>query len=170
MPLEQNRKIELSDEEGFIEIVKEVCRESRFPQTEKYIQHGITSVYHHSLVVAYYSCWLAEHFQLKVRKRELIRGALLHDYFLYDWHVKQDGRRFHGFTHPSCALKNADRDFQLTWVEKDIIKKHMFPLTPIPPMCKEALLVCAADKVCSAYETIHRKKMDWLLYHISFDY
>jgi len=168
--LEQKRKIKLSNEEEFIEIVKEVCRESSFPETEQYIQHGITSVYDHSLAVAYYSCWLAERFQIKVRKRELIRGALLHDYFLYDWHEKTEGRRFHGFTHPGCALRNAARDFNLTRVEKDIIRKHMFPLTPIPPMCREGLLVCIADKVCSTYETIHRKQVNWLLYHMNWNY
>lgn len=151
-----------------MEIVEEVCRESSFLMTEQYIQHGITSVYRHSLAVAYYSCWLAERFNIRVRKKELIRGGLLHDYFLYDWHEKCKGRSFHGFTHPGCALRNADRDFDLTMVEKDIIRKHMFPLTPIPPMHREGLLVCIADKVCSTYETIHRKRLNWLLYNLNW--
>ncbi|MFQ9151358.1 MAG: HD domain-containing protein [Blautia sp.] len=46
----------------------------------------MTSVYRHSLAVAYFSCYLAEKLHLKVRTKEMIRGALLHDYFLYDWH------------------------------------------------------------------------------------
>lgn len=169
MPLERKKEIKLSGEKEFIEIVKEVSRESSFLQTDNYIQHGITSVYQHSLAVAYYSCWLAEYFHIKVRKRELIRGALLHDYFLYDWHEKRKGSRFHGFTHPGCALRNADRDFVLTCVERDIIRKHMFPLTPIPPVHREGLLVCIADKVCSSYETIHRKRLNWLLYHLKYE-
>ncbi len=93
----------------------------------------MTSVYRHSLAVAYFSCYLAEKMHLKVRTRETIRGALLHDYFLYDWHEKSKDHRLHGFTHPAKALKNAEDSFNLTPVEKDIIKRHMFPLTPVPP-------------------------------------
>ena len=168
--MNQKKEIKLSNEEGFIRIVDEVIRESRFKETEAYIQHGITSVYRHSIAVAYYSCWLAERFHIRVEKKELIRGALLHDYFLYDWHDKSEGRHFHGFTHPGCALRNASRDFHLTHREKDIIRKHMFPLTPIPPMYRESYLVCIADKVCSTYETMNRKRLNWLLYNLNWNY
>lgn len=41
-------------------------------------------------------------------------------------------------------------DFTLSEIEQDIIKKHMFPLTAVPPSCLEAWIVCAADKWCSA--------------------
>ena len=83
----------------------------------------------------------------------MIRGALLHDYFLYDWHEKSDDHRLHGFTHPARALKNAEEIFDLSVVEKDIIKRHMFPLTPVPPAYRESYLVCLADKICSSYES-----------------
>lgn len=96
----------------------------------------------------------------------MIRGALLHDYFLYDWHEKSDDHRLHGFTHPARALKNAEEIFDLSVVEKDIIKRHMFPLTPVPPAYRESYLVCLADKICSSYETLHRDRVDWLLYHL----
>lgn len=162
--MEQKREIKLEKEEEFFAIVREVVENSRLRDTRQYIQHGVTSVYHHSLAVAYYSCWLAEHFHIAVQKRELIRGALLHDYFLYDWHEKSGRRRFHGFTHPGCALRNACEEFELTHREKDIIKRHMFPLTPIPPAYREGVLVCIADKVCSTYETVSRKRLKWMLY------
>ena len=44
-------------------------------------------------------------------------------------------------------------------VEKDIIKKHMWPLTIVPPVCREAWIVTMADKYCSLMETLrlHRK-------------
>ena len=165
--MEQEKRVYLENEEEFFAILEEVERESRFQETERYIQHGVTSVYRHSLAVAFYSCYLAERFQLRVRRKEMIRGALLHDYFLYDWHEKSDDHRFHGFTHPGRALRNAARDFDLTQVEKDIIQKHMFPLTPIPPAHLESVLVCIADKVCSTYETVHRRRLEWFLYRLS---
>ena len=81
---------------------------------------------------------------------------MLHDYFLYDWHVGK-GHKIHGFTHPKAALINAQEDFNLTKRERDIIVKHMFPLTPIPPKYKESIIVCLVDKGCSLYETFKRK-------------
>lgn len=35
-----------------------------------------------------------------------------------------------------------------------MIARHMFPLTPIPPGCREAWLVCLADKWCAMKETL----------------
>ena len=118
------------------------------------IQHGSTTVFAHCVKVACFSLFLANKLHISVDVRALLRGALLHDYFLYDWHEKNAGHRFHGFTHPATALKNAQQDFMLTPVEKDIIARHMFPLCPIPPRCREAWLVCVADKYCALLETV----------------
>ena len=41
-------------------------------------------------------------------------------------------------------------------VERDIIRKHMFPLTPALPRYRESLLVSAVDKACSVYECFRR--------------
>lgn len=129
---------------------------SHIGRMRKFVQHGDTSCLLHSIAVAYYSLKLVNCFGVKCKKRELVRGALLHDYFLYDWHDGVKGRGLHGFTHPSASLQNADRDFILTDTERDIIKKHMFPLTVLPPKTREAWIVCLVDKLCSAYETVCR--------------
>jgi Predicted HD superfamily hydrolase len=94
-------------------------------------------------------------FRVPVDTKKLIRGALLHDYFLYDWHIIDHNHRFHGFKHPKIALINAQRDLEISDIEKDIILRHMFPLTPIPPRYLESLIVCIADKICSVYETFY---------------
>ncbi|MEG2204778.1 MAG: hypothetical protein RRY21_06425, partial [Oscillospiraceae bacterium] len=94
---------------------------------------------------------------LRCRLRSLLIGALLHDYFLYDWHRYDPVRGpFHGFAHPGRALANAARDYPLDVVEREIIARHMFPLTPAPPCCREAALVCLADKLCSVLEVVSR--------------
>lgn len=85
-----------------------------------------------------------------------VRGALLHDYFLYDWHQPHKEYGLHGFTHPSTALRNAVQDFDLNAVERNIIARHMFPLVPIPPRYRESVIVCLADKFCSLNETFSR--------------
>jgi len=64
----------------------------------------------------------------------------------------------HGFYHPGIALKNADQEYELTLREKDIIKKHMWPLTVVPPLCREAWIVTTADKYCSLLETLRLRR------------
>ena len=133
-----------------------LLKESRLGQERHAIQHGDTTVLLHCLAVAYYSVKLAEALPLRYDRSSLIRGALLHDYFLYDWHVPDPSHRFHGLHHAKTALQNAQRDFELTEKEQDIILHHMFPLNPNPPRCREAFMVCVVDKGCGFYETLIR--------------
>lgn len=138
----------------FYKVLNETCVQSRLLDSKQYIQHGNTTVYEHSVAVAFHSYKLASQLKLQVNEESLIRGALLHDYFLYDWHEKNTHGRWHGFTHPKLAMKNAEKIFTLNEIEKDLIKRHMFPLTPMPPKYLEGMIVCLVDKVCSLDETI----------------
>ena len=150
------RKPKLTPEERQLlrTLIADLDRTGRLALARAAIQHGSTTVFAHCVKVACFSLFLANKLHIPVNTHALLRGALLHDYFLYDWHEKNAGHRFHGFTHPATALKNAQEDFMLTPVEKDIIARHMFPLYPIPPRCREAWLVCAADKYCALLETL----------------
>lgn len=121
------------------------------------LQHGKRTVFEHSLAVALMCLTINEFLHLKLNERRLIRGALLHDYFLYDWHVKDKSHHLHGFRHPYFALENARKEYELDPVLEDMIVKHMFPLIPIPPKYKESWVLCIADKICASKETILRK-------------
>ena len=121
------------------------------------LQHGKRTVFEHSLAVALMCLTINEFLHLKLNERRLIRGALLHDYFLYDWHVKDKSHRLHGFRHPYFALENARKEYELDPVLEDMIVKHMFPLIPIPPKYKESWVLCIADKICASKETTLRK-------------
>ena len=123
---------------------------------DSFIQHADVTCFQHCLDVAFTSFWLCEKLNLKMDRRSLIRGALLHDFFLYDWHEKSDRKGLHGFTHPKAALKNAEERFSLNDKERDIIVKHMWPLTPVPPKYRESYLVGLADKLCSLHEILYR--------------
>lgn len=139
------------------EIVKHLSalmQEGPIEENKNYIQHGDVTVFDHCIAVVEYSCRMAEFLHLSVNRKAMIRGALLHDYFLYDWHNPDNGHRLHGFSHPYTSLKNAKRDYSITKREADIIVKHMFPLTIVPPQTKEAWIVCLADKICAGEETI----------------
>lgn len=80
----------LSDEQEkyFYDTLEELCRQSRLLESHRYMQHGDTSVFRHSVSVAYFSYYLALKMNAPVDIHSLVRGALLHDYFLYDWHEK----------------------------------------------------------------------------------
>ena len=132
-------------------------REGRLGLCRGFVQHGDVSVYAHVCAVALESCRIARAFErvhVSCDRRALVRGALLHDYFLYDWHVPDPSHRWHGFTHPYAALRNAERDYALGPRERNVIVRHMFPLVPVPPGCREAWVVCLADKVCALRETL----------------
>ena len=135
-------------------VLSELEQKGNLVHEKKAIQHGSTTVYEHQLLE-----WqeqvlsLQSFFHIKVNEKALVKGALLHDYFLYDWHEKRKGHHFHGFTHPGTALKNAEKEYELGDIERNIISRHMFPLTVVPPMCREAWLVCLADKYCAVKET-----------------
>lgn len=138
----------------------DILHSENFDSSKRNMQHGTISVKEHSIQVARQSVLLSDLLGIKHNRKDLVRGALLHDYFLYDWHQidKENPHRLHGFHHPARALKNAQREYDLTDRQKEIIKKHMWPLTIVPPMCREAWLVTAADKYCSLLETIHLQK------------
>ena len=141
------------------EILMEIRRQARkleqsgrIHMTKTYSQHGDCSVFEHCANVAYVSCMLFHQMHLDADLEELIRGALLHDYFLYDWHNTKTCHPAHAVYHPTVALHNAKKDYKLTQKEEDIILHHMFPLTILPPKSREAWMVCLADKICALTE------------------
>lgn len=135
----------------------DILHSANFNSTNKHLQHGSVTVRKHCMDVARYSLLFNKKLGIGCNKYDLIRGALLHDYFLYDWHDKDylpHRKRFHGFFHPGVALKNAEKEYRLTDRQREIIRKHMWPLTVMPPTCREAWVVTAADKYCSLMETL----------------
>lgn len=137
-----------------MDCLENLSQDESFLSMQKYIQHGHTDCLLHSIAVAHYSYTAAKCLHMKLNERSLVTGALLHDYFLYDWHEPDSSHKLHGFTHPKAALENARRNWELNEVETDIITKHMFPLIPALPNCKESVLVCIIDKICSISEIL----------------
>lgn len=145
----------LSNKE-FYESIKELIENDIVLSMDNYIQHGDTSTLDHCVKVSYRSYKIAKLF--KMDYKSAARAGLLHDMFLYDWHLTPKGTplfKKHGFTHPRKALDNAEAHFDLNDKEKDIILKHMWPLTLRSiPKYKESFLVSLMDKYSSCGETI----------------
>ena len=108
---------------------------------KKYSHHGRTSLFGHSVHVSYYNYLVCK--KLHLDEKAGAKAGLLHDLFLYDWHKysPEKGERLHGFEHPTKALKNAGKYFNITEKEGDMIAKHMFPLTVTPPKYKETFVI-----------------------------
>lgn len=145
-----------SEAKAFIQYIQEIMTNEQVIEMKNYIQHGNTSTFQHCLIVAYYSYLTALRLPFQYNLKSIVRGAMLHDFYLYDWHIPHKSHRYHGFVHPGFALNNARKYFKLNPIEEDIIEKHMWPLTLNKfPTCKEAFLVCMIDKYCSLAETFY---------------
>ena len=123
----------------------------------QYPQHGSTTRLVHSMAVAYYSYRLAKSTRLSFHWEELVRGALLHDYFFYDAQDGDPAHKWHWTRHPGIAAENAKKEVTLTPIEEDTIRSHMFPLTVKPPKYREGVVVSLVDKACSVYEFFSRR-------------
>lgn len=132
----------------------DILNSSNMELNKKFIQHGSTSVYDHSISVTNMCLKIVDKLNIKVDTKSLVRGALLHDYFLYDWHEKDKSHRLHGFKHAKIAYINASKEFNLNKKEKNMILTHMFPLNLRIPRYKESIILCVADKICATKETI----------------
>ncbi len=145
-------KANSSNFDEFRECIRDLIKNENIGLMENFRQHGRITCLEHSLYVSYTSYLICRH--LEFDYRSAARGGLLHDFFLYDWHITKQDKGLHGFTHPCSALKNANKFFSLNDLEKDIIVKHMWPLTVKLPKYKEAFIVAFADKYCAFMEII----------------
>ena len=132
-------------ETQFINTARPLLDDPRVVKLSQYEHHRGKTRLEHVKEVAYISFLWGNRFSLD--SESIIRGALLHDFF-YDW--LHEGPRLHGFRHPDIALRNAREITHLSRKEEDIIKKHMWPLTVVPPRYKESFIVSTVDTFCSA--------------------
>ncbi len=134
----------------YISCIEDLIQDEIIDSMNGFIQHGSVTCFDHSLSVSYYSYAVCR--LLHLDYCSAARGGMLHDLFLYDWHKTKLIGGKHGFTHPYTALKNAQEHFLLNKMEKDIIVKHMWPLTILLPRYKEAYVVSFVDKYIALLE------------------
>lgn len=133
---------------------KDILTSPLFEEEKKFHQHGNFSVYDHSILVTLLAIRFVKKRHLKVDIESLIRASLLHDYFLYDWHIKPHPKH-HANLHAEYAWMNAQRDFGLNTLEGNIIKSHMWPLHFYCfPSTKEAWIINVCDTFSALKETL----------------
>ena len=149
----KTRKEERAIDEEYLRIIADIEQNEDFLRLRDFKHHDDT-ILNHVEAVSYLAYRICK--RLRLDFRSAARGGLLHDFFLYDWrnHDAPDlpREKYHGFEHPKIALENAERHFDLNEIERDIILKHMWPLTLVPPRYKESFIVTFVDKYVSSRE------------------
>ncbi len=141
-------------------VLSEVRSSRKVQEMKRFIQHGRVTTYEHCMSVARLSYRINSKFSLHSDLKVLLVGAMLHDFYLYDWHDFDNGEHLlHGFTHPMAASSNAKKYFNIDDRTGKVISCHMWPFNPVRiPTSREAWIVCIADKCVSLHETIFRRQ------------
>ena len=143
-----NNYINTEENIEFINIISDMLYSPKVQEMKNYRQHYDTSCLNHCLEVSYISYIICK--KLHLDYKSAARAGLVHDLFLYDWRdsrKKLHLEKYHAFIHPQIALKNASNIFELNDIEKDIIVKHMWPVTLFDiPKYKESFIITLVDK------------------------
>mgnify|MGYP001623858219 FL=1 len=147
------------------QLVGHILEHPRFQQLRSFQHHGAdNSVYDHSVAVAEAAYAIARRMRLSGDETaSVVRAALLHDFFGYDWRGDVFRRylhrysgiqrimRMHAFVHGHIAAERAKCVFGLSDEECEAIARHMFPLAAMP-RTRIAWIVTLADKVVASRE------------------
>ena len=139
------------NDKEYMNIVKDIISNDMVQQMKLYRQHYNVNCFDHCLYVSYNLCRICK--KHKWDYESAARAGLVHDLFLYDWRKRQEGRKgLHAYTHPRTAYENASKIFDLNKKERDIILKHMWPVTLPIPRYKETFLIVLIDKYFACKE------------------
>ena len=142
----------IDNDAEFQSIIKELISNDTVKQMKNYRQHYETTCYDHCYIVSYYCYKICKKYNLDYKSAA--RAGILHDLFLYDWRKRENGRKgLHAFTHGKTACINACKLFDLNEKEKDMIIKHMWPVTVAFPKSFEGFILTFVDKYCAMYES-----------------
>ncbi len=138
---------------SYLKCIQDLASHEKVQSMKKYMQHKNIDCFEHCLHVSYGSYCICR--KLGLDWRSAARGGLLHDFFLYDWHLKKRTgiKELHGFKHPDIAMSNAMHYFNINKTERDIIYNHMWPLTFRLPQYKETYIIVMVDKYCALMES-----------------
>ena len=143
----------------FQDYVAEIAAQPEIQPMKETPQHKGGTSFEHCVNVAFMSYRLAKKLGWNADLKSLARGAMLHDFYLYDTETMPYSDYRHSLLHPKLSLKNAENVYTLNDVERNIILSHMWPIPGAPlPRSREAWLVNAADTLCAWQEMRKRKK------------
>lgn len=140
------------EDKNYLSLVKDILENEEFNKMSE-IKHHDSNRLQHSLKVSYYSYKISK--KLHLNYKSVARGGLLHDFFFVrtvDYKKIKDKVKLYTINHPKMAAMNAKKLFDLSDMEEDIIRTHMFPIDIKIPKYAESWVVSSVDKVVSIFE------------------
>lgn len=148
------------NDKEYMSIINEILNKEKVQQMKKYRQHYNINCFYHCLFVSYNTYLICKKHNLDYIS--VARAGMVHDLFLYDWRKRERGRKgLHAYTHGKTAFKEASEILNLNDKEKDMIIKHMWPVTLAIPKYKETFILTFVDKyfaIAEAFIKIKEKK------------
>ena len=150
--------ITLEQKERLEKLYQSFLNDEKILRMKEISMHRGSNCYLHSFKVA------KKAIKKSLNKKDInlevvLLGAILHDYYLYDWRKDRSKLKKHGKNHPGIAINNAIRDFDISDDVKNVIKSHMWPINIKDfPKSKEAKIVSLSDKAVTIYESLTTKK------------
>ena len=146
-------KKELSSS-GYYSCVRDIINSAELDKLKEITHHISTTRFQHCLNVSYYTYLICK--KLHLDARAAARAGLLHDLFYYDRKKynqnKIKGQLSHSSMHSRLAAENAAELTDITALERDMIEKHMWPITKSLPRYKESYIITFTDKYCAILE------------------
>ncbi|MGN0528355.1 MAG: HD domain-containing protein [Eubacterium sp.] len=140
----------------FICINGDLLKNEYVKSMKKYNHHGKISTHFHSVYVAYTVMKICD--SLNIDSDDIVRAALLHDFYLYDWHTDKHSEK-HAWYHPKASVRNIEEYlFPLSDMQRDMILCHMWPLHPAPPKYTGGWILTLADKHCANEDVLGTSK------------
>lgn len=154
----------------WFKITKDILLNDEFQKRKYFMHHHNLTVWDHSILVSFKAFKIAR--VIGADKRVCAIAGLLHDFYTQAWLYSdelaqiEDGKylqeigvrkplfKMHGFTHGADAAENYVKFFPELEDDRitDSIKKHMFPMTIVPPKYIEGYILTSVDKLNSLKE------------------
>lgn len=154
--------MEISQEqkEKLEQIYQSFLHDEKIMRMKDIPMHRGSSCYMHSFKVAKLAIKRALRSRRKNISLEVILiGAILHDYYLYDWRKDRSKLKGHAKKHSMVAAENALRDYDISPEIKKVIESHMWPFNfKNYPNTYEAKIVNTSDTAVAFREALTTSK------------
>ena len=140
--------------QAYYMLVADILEHADVQALKQFRHHHYTTRFQHSLNVSYYNYLLCRFFHWDAVSAA--RAGLLHDLYFYETadydRSNSPDQKSHSAHHPEVAMQNAAVRFALNPRERDMIEKHMWPLTHRMPHYKESYAITFVDKYAAMPE------------------